>query len=187
MPNRGINIRIVRSVAGHNGNVFSLLWREAIGITGDTINMVGEFVVVEIAIKQHIMVNILLLVFIPRNQPSVVHKLFLHIERRRNGCCGITFGQVVLIDNLTQRRCVVAVEDDGFNLGCGFGIPIVVAHVYVFGRDVGKKNHVLLVVQEVVAVHLRLVRGEAHNPFFRLANGVANKAHRPCCHQISNG
>ena len=187
MSDRGVHIGIIGAVAGHNGYIFSLLRVEKIGIAGDAINMVGEFVVVEIAIKQHIMVNVTLLVLIPRNQPFVVYKLFLHIEWRCNGRCGVAFSQIVFINNCAQGRRVVSVEDNGFNLGCGFGIPVVAAHVDVLGRDIGKEYRVFLVVQEVVSVHLRLVGGEAHNPFLRLADGVADKTHRTCCHQIGNG
>ena len=164
-----------------------MLCCEDIGVVCDVVDAVGELVVVEITIKQHIMVNILFLVFVPRNQPSVVYQLFLHIEWRCNGHCGVAFGQIVVVNNSAQGRCVVAIKDNGFNFCSRFSIPIVAAHVDVFGRDVGKENRIFLIVQEVVAVHLRLVRGEAHNPFLRLADGIANKAHGTRGHHIGNG
>ena len=61
--------------------------------------MVGIFVIIEIAVKQYIMVDVALGVFVPRNQPRAVHKLLFHRKRRRNGSRRVTFGQIILVDD----------------------------------------------------------------------------------------
>ena len=86
------------------------------------------------------MVNVLFKVFVPRNQPFVVYKLFFHPERRSDGCRSVALWQVILIKNLSQGWRVVLVEDHRFDFGNGFSIPKVAAHVDIFARDIGKKR-----------------------------------------------
>ena len=78
------------------------------------------------------------------------------------------------------------VENHGIDLRRICNIPVIATHVDIFCRDIGKEYCVFLEMKEVVAVYLRLSRGETHNPLFGFADGVAHKTQVACRHQIGN-
>ena len=78
----------------------------------------------------------------------------------------------------------MAVKNHGFDFGNGVSIPIVASHVDLVFHDVGKQNSIFFVMQEVVSVHPRFIRGIAYNSFLGLADSVAHKYSRACSLQV---
>ena len=87
----------------------------------------------EVAVKQHIVVDVALGILFPRDPPMVVHKLLLHLKRRRYGSRGVAFMQVFVVDDFTQGRGVMLVKNHRLDFCDRVNIPIVAAHIDILG------------------------------------------------------